>query len=117
MAEPVLCYIDGAFAYFTTKPLAEQWGDDWNDAPYEHNAGTPYGPYRSYKARHPDSGELVEMSDFHDDGTPKWEISQVAWDGPLSTPADLGGANSRWSVDMINAGMTPWLCTDGYNSA
>lgn len=35
-----LCYVDDGFAYFTTKPLTEQWGDDWNDAPYEHNAKT-----------------------------------------------------------------------------
>lgn len=27
-----LCYVDDGFAYFTTKPLTEQWGDDWNDA-------------------------------------------------------------------------------------
>ena len=23
----------------------KQWGDDWNDAPYEHNAGTVYSQY------------------------------------------------------------------------
>lgn len=23
----------------------KQWGDDWNDAPYEHNAGTVYEEY------------------------------------------------------------------------
>lgn len=23
----------------------KQWGDDWNDAPYEHNAGTVYSEY------------------------------------------------------------------------
>jgi len=27
---------------FTTKPFSELRGDDWNDAPYEHNAGFPY---------------------------------------------------------------------------
>lgn len=30
--------------YFTTQDLQDQWGDDWNDAPYEHNAGEPYYP-------------------------------------------------------------------------
>ena len=29
-------------AYFTPVSLDEQWGDDWDDAPYEHNAGIPY---------------------------------------------------------------------------
>ena len=37
----VLCYVDAPWAYFTTRRLSEQWGDDWDDAPYEHNAGTP----------------------------------------------------------------------------
>lgn len=37
-----LCHVERNFAYFTRLPLDEQWGDDWNDAPYEHNAGTPY---------------------------------------------------------------------------
>ena len=37
--EPVLCYIDQhKRAYFTTQALSKQWGDDWNDAPYEQNA-------------------------------------------------------------------------------
>ena len=42
MKEFRLCYVNGPFAYFTTKEVSEQWGDDWNDAPYEHNAGKPY---------------------------------------------------------------------------
>lgn len=38
-----LCYIDPPFAYFTSNPLDEEWGDDWDDAPYDCNAGEPYG--------------------------------------------------------------------------
>ena len=30
------------YAYFTEVPLSEQWGDDWDDAPYEYNAEEPY---------------------------------------------------------------------------
>ncbi len=40
-----LCFISGQFAYFTPKPLEgkrRQWGDDWDDSPYEYNAGKPY---------------------------------------------------------------------------
>ena len=41
-------YVEGKkekWAFFT--PMFErQWGDDWNDAPYEHNAGYPYDDYR-----------------------------------------------------------------------
>ena len=85
-ATPRLCYIDGPWAYFTTQPLADQWGDDWNDAPYEHNAGTPYGPL--------------------DDET--FEIVKVAWDGDWDTPC-AGHGNSPWSVQQINAGAVAWL--------
>ena len=31
MSEPRLCYIEGNAAFFTTQPVHEQWGDDWND--------------------------------------------------------------------------------------
>lgn len=56
-----LCYIDEGVAYFSNNK--DQWGDDWNDAPYEHNAGTPYeeegfevlklGFYTGYKYSEP----------------------------------------------------------------
>lgn len=38
-------YIKGEqelYAFFTPLELDEQWGDDWNDAPYDCNAGYPY---------------------------------------------------------------------------
>ena len=31
-------------AYFTPLAMEDQWGDDWDDAPYEHNAGSPCDP-------------------------------------------------------------------------
>lgn len=37
-----LCYLKNGKAYFTKKNLQDQWGDDWDDAPYEHNSGEPY---------------------------------------------------------------------------
>ena len=36
-----LCYVDGNKAWFTNN-FEKQWGDDWNDRPYEYNAGLPY---------------------------------------------------------------------------
>jgi hypothetical protein len=89
MKEFRLCYVDGPFAYFTTQKLSEQWGDDWNDAPYEHNAGTPY-----------------EWSER--DKAPKWEILKVAFEGLFRTP-DSGVENSRYSVQDINKGQIAWL--------
>ncbi len=87
-----LCYVDEQWAYFTTQDVTKQWGDDWNDAPYEHNAGTPYA--------------------YHDqtDKEP-WEILKVAWDGPFRVPCD-GQLNSRWTVEQINAGAAAWLTTE-----
>lgn len=28
--QPILCYVEGCWAYFTTQALKDQWGDDWN---------------------------------------------------------------------------------------
>lgn len=95
----VLCYIEGNIAYFTTQPLAKQWGDDWNDAPYEHNAGEPYSP-------HSPEGD-------------QWEISKLMFEGPLKTPADIGspsGYRSLYSVEEINALAIAWLTPEPYSA-
>lgn len=48
-----LCYVgtDGEdndlpvhICYFTEESLDDVWGDDWDDVPYEHNAGIPNTP-------------------------------------------------------------------------
>jgi hypothetical protein len=96
---PVLCYVKGQWAYFTTQKISEQWGDDWNDAPYEYNAGTPY--------------EYVD----HDrkEGRAPWQIVKVAWDGDFETPRERH-PSSPWSVEQINAGAAPWLRTRRWHS-
>jgi len=82
----ILCYVEGCWAYFTTGKLEDQWGDDWNDAPYEHNAGSPYN--------RPPSDTIIK----------------IGWDGPFDTPADLAtGGNSVYSVEDINKGAVAWL--------
>lgn len=78
-----LCYVDDGFAYFTTKPLTEQWGNDWDDAPYEHNAGTPY------------TDECME-------------IVKLAYSADMDTPRK-GHLNSPFSVETINTGAVAWL--------
>ena len=122
----VLCYVAANVAYFTTQALADQWGDDWNDAPYEHNAGTPYSPYRSamttrenVKPNHRVIGEtasgFIEVSQYAEDGTPQWVIHEVRFlPGNLSTPDDHH-ANSPWCVQDINAGKHPWLKTSAWH--
>lgn len=88
MAEPVLCFVKDCWAYFTTKPLSEQWGDDWNDAPYEHNAGTPYGDSQN-------------------------QITKLAWEADLDQPCD-SYRNSPYSVEQINARAVDWLASPSY---
>lgn len=85
-----LCYVDGPFAYFTDQPLSTQWGDDWDDAPYEHNAGEPYQHH----------GE---------------RIVKLAWEGPFNPPS-YPHLNSPYSVRDINLGpdRRPWLTPDSW---
>lgn len=81
--EAKLCYVQDNFAYFTTQELSEQWGDDWDDAPYEHNAGEPY------------EGE-------------GWRIVRVGFDsGTLKEARFL----ASFSVAQINSGAIAWLHT------
>lgn len=87
----VLCYVENSWAFFTTRRLVDQWGDDWDDVPYESNAGRPY--------------------EWHSESSDEpWEIIKVAWDGPFNTP-DYMHHNSPWSVQSINAGAVAWLNT------
>lgn len=85
-----LCFIDEGWAYFTTKEVTEQWGDDWDDAPYEHNAGTPY----------------------EDDDN---EIKQIYFELPnyYHVPC-TGYTNSPYAVEDINKGVVAWLWTDNF---
>lgn len=127
-AGAALCYIEEPFAYFTTLSLEEQWGDDWNDAPTEHNSGPPYVPHESQFS------EGIY-----------WEVYRIAYEAPYlalpyhRAPEDLppledtrridsgtapGCAReglpdprhpyfepdpTHFSVREINAGVTPWL--------
>lgn len=91
MSEPVLCYVCKPWAYFTTNKLEQQWGDDWDDAPYEHNAGVPYA----------------------DDGC---KIIKLAYDAELETPAERAGFNSSYSVEEINSGAVAWLVSPSWCS-
>jgi hypothetical protein len=109
-----LCYIENNFAYFTTQDLDKQWGDDWDDAPYEHNAGRPYTPHIRYFTA--DRQEKVE-TDWNADGTPKWEIVKIAFCSVAETPAQMSFVgNSQYSVKQINAGLIPWLTSREHNT-
>lgn len=104
--DAVLCYVDSNHvAYFTTQSLEKQWGDDWNDAPYEHNAGTPYTWHCKRSTYHYPCS--VEKRDCNCEN-PTYEVYELWFDAPLRTP-DYGHLNSPWSVEAINSGAVPWL--------
>jgi hypothetical protein len=86
-----LCYVQGSCAYFTTQDLAKQWGDDWNDAPYEHNCGEPY------------TGD-------------EWEIVEVSFAGCKLEEPDEWHTNSPYSVQDINKRAVPWLQSGKYGT-
>ena len=107
-----LCYVNLPWCYFTTQELSEQWGDDWNDIPYEHNAEEPYEPPR---ADLPD--RAIEFPNgWNKDGTPKWEIKKVAIDNVYLEEPSEGHLNSPYSVEDINKGKVPWLQSPKYLS-
>jgi hypothetical protein len=86
-----LCYVEGGFAWFTTLPVTgegAQWGDDWDDAPYQHNAGNPYG--------------------CDDRQERRWTLRVVGFRGchmGMQEPMD----GHTISVEEINRGSVPWL--------
>ncbi len=90
--------------YFTPLSLEDQWGDDWDDAPYEHNAEPPYT--QNYKAE--SLGVWDGCAHY-----PKIEIKTLFleisdWNQEFFTPR-TGYSNSRYSVQDINLGMVPWV--------
>ncbi len=81
-------------AYFTPLPLNEQWGDDWDDSPYEHNAGRPYD--------HDNDQKEVDIILI------PFAIKNVRpW---IKFPESYSfGGNSPFSVSDINFGAVAWI--------
>lgn len=81
-----LCYVErDEAAYFCAENPEDVWGDDWDDAPYEYNAGTPYA--KSEKLYY-----------------------EGVW---LDQPCE-GHGNSPYTVEQINEGKVPWLRSPDY---
>ena len=81
------------YAYFTNNSIEKQWGDDWDDAPYEYNAGTPYC----------EDGYKIIRVPFY--------VQRDGWN--VALPEDWGGDNSRFCVRDINAGAVAWIYARG----
>ena len=74
-------------------------GDDWNDTPYEHNAGRPYDNY--YK----DGKEIpIELKELYYEFPYEW----------IKLPCD-DFYNSPFSVEDINRGHIAWIRGDKFN--
>jgi hypothetical protein len=108
-----LCYVDGSWAYFTTQDLDKQWGDDWNDAPYECNAEIPYAWNEKVYQKNPETEEYRYIPNPE----PQWSIGMVAFDGNFDAPCDgYQWSSSPYSVQAINRKAIPWLRTSEYYS-
>lgn len=90
-----LCYIDPdkPKAYFTTN-WEKQWGDDWDDRPYESNAGTPYDYYIENNKKVPISIKEI--------------FFELPYDVYYETPRD-----TMYSVEDINNHRVPWIVYNG----
>jgi hypothetical protein len=93
-----LCYVEGSCglyrAWFTPLPLDEQWGDDWDDVPYEHNAGIPYQHRYKIDVRIPIKLKTIVFENRGENN--EW----------FAMPSDKG----QFSVKQINdEKKVPWL--------
>ncbi len=92
-----LCYVDGNIMYFSDN-FKNQWGDDWDDAPYEYNADPPY-EFDPTRDENSGSGRLILAAYF-----------DKAYD--ITLPC-TNYCNSPYSVRDINLGTVPWLSRRG----
>ena len=92
-------------AYFTPLPLNEQWGDDWNDAPLDCNAGIPYDDVID-ETEEKDGIRFVKNSH-------EIEILTVLFDADCRFPWSYG-YNSPFCVDDVNKHAVAWMY-DGEN--
>lgn len=84
-------------AYFTPIALENQWGDDWEDAPYEYNAGIPN------ENEYDENGNLIEIELLK----VLFYLPKHSWD--IKFPRDYGWDNSPFCVRDINAGAVAWI--------
>lgn len=99
-------YIEGEkelYAYFTPLSLDEQWGDDWDDAPYECNAGEPYDTVTD-EVEERDGWKFVTKS--HDIVIVRVPFIVKSWNTMF--PKDYG-YNSPFCVRAINHGAVAWM--------
>ena len=88
MKDLKLCFVRRNWAYFTSAPVKDQWGDDWDVAPYEFSAGEPDRLKKSKTAP---------------------QILKVFFEAPDHVDPTCSDKDSKLSVSDINSGSSPWL--------
>lgn len=101
-----LCYVEGNKAWFTND-FEHQWGDDWNDRPYEHNAGWPYDFWHELIE---DNVELSKRKfKEHKIKHKILHFEVESWND--QRPCEVG----EYSVEDINKQAIAWIHTDKFN--
>ena len=103
-----LCYVDGNKAWFT-KILKNNGGDDWDDAPYEHNAGEPYNDWSELIE---DNEDIFKRKYKHHEI--KHKVLYFETESNMILPCD-NYLNSPYSVEDINKQAVAWIHTDDFN--
>jgi len=101
-----LCYVDGQKAWFTDS-FEKQWGDDWNDKPYECNAEEPYDHWYEEIPHNPP----VYKKEYKEHKIELKTLYFETHDWAEQKPCDMG----RFSVEDINKGTIAWVHTDKFN--
>lgn len=101
-----LCYVDGQKAWFTDN-FEKQWGDDWNDNPYECNAGEPYDHWYEKIPHNPP----IYKKEYKEHKIELKTLYFETHDWAEQKPCDMG----RFSVEDINKGTVAWVHTDKFN--
>jgi hypothetical protein len=89
----LLCFVTDDFAWFADRDPREVYGDDWDDAPHDCNAGEPY----------PNRG---------------WQLVKVAFDGEHEVVTRLNNSPGEpyLSAKQLNARCSPWLVVNPYGT-
>ena len=89
----------GLRLFFTDADLSNQWGDDWNDAPYDCNAGWPYDDTHTADGK----GGWIK----HDHTILVMNVTLEG--GHDITLPEYYGYNTPFTVEMINQGACAWM--------
>lgn len=89
--------------------LKNNGGDDWDDAPYEHNAGEPYNYWSELIE---DNEDIFKRKYKHHEI--KHKVLYFETESNMILPCD-NYLNSPYSVEDINKQAVAWIHTDDFN--